>query len=106
MSIERDPHASLVAEAAISSLKALRLAVDDLRAGRSMAYRRVAEEAATLGQCLGKIAAWLDEMPPAERAEGEERKSDPTLLAAAVLTLDRMKRLQMFGPCPACGGVR
>lgn len=105
MTIERDPHAALVAEAALSSLKALRLAVEDLKAGHSKAYKRVVEEASTLGQCLGKIASWLDEMPVAERAEQDRRPVDGALLPAAALALDRMARMQAGHWCRRCGGV-
>lgn len=105
MSIEKDPHAALVAEAALSSLKALRLAVEDLRAGHSKAWKRVAEEASTLGQCLGKIASWLDEMPVAVRAEQDRRPVDNALLPAIALVLDRMRRLEQGQWCRRCGGV-
>lgn len=105
MSIEQDVHAALVAEAATSSLRALRLAVDDLRAGRSRSYKRVVEEASTLGQCLGRIAAWLDEMPSAVRAEQDCRPVDGALLPAAALALDRMRRLEQGHCCRRCGGV-
>ena len=105
MTIEQDPHAALVAEAALGSLKALRLAVEDLKAGHSKAYKRVAEEASTLGQCLGKIASWLGEMPVAERVKQDCRQVDDALLPASVLVLDRMKRLNEGHCCPACGGV-
>ncbi len=105
MTIEQDPHAALVAEAALSSLKALRLAVEDLRAGYSKAYKRVVEEASTLGQCLGRIASWLDEMPVAERVEQDRCQVDDALLPTSILVLDRMDRIGEGHRCPACGGV-
>ena len=103
--IEKDPHAALVAEAAMSSLKALRLAVDDLRAGHSKAYKRVVEEASTLGQCLGKIGTWLDEMPASALPDQPRRPVDDALLPASVLVLDRMTRMQQGHWCRRCGGV-
>lgn len=105
MSTEGDPHASLVAEAALSSLRALRLAVADLEAGTSGAYKRVVEEASTLGQCLGKIATWLDEMPAAQRVDHERPPHDEQLLPSSILILDRMTRLRDGHWCRRCGGV-
>lgn len=105
MTIANDPHAALVAEAAVSSLKALRLAVEDLKAGRKMAYKRVAEEASTLGQCLGKIAAWVAEVPLAAAEARQRHEEAPTLIAAAALVLDRMRRLEQRRRCPRCGGI-
>ena len=101
----RDPHAALVAEAAMSSLKALRLAVEDLKAGHSKAWMRVVEEASTLGQCLGKIGTWLDEMPASAMPDQPRRPVDDALLPAAALALDRMTRMQQGHWCRRCGGV-
>lgn len=105
MSIERDPHAELVAEAALSSLKALRLAVEDLKSGYSQSYKRVVEEASTLGQCLGRIANWLDEMPASAMPDQPRRPMDDALLPASALVLDRMARMQQGHWCRRCGGV-
>lgn len=100
-----NPHAALVAEATFSSLKALRLAVADLENGLPLAWKRVAEEAATLGQCLGKLASFIDELPAAQRGDTDTNRADPNALGAAVQMLDRMKRLKDGHRCPACGGV-